>query len=68
MVELGILGQRAEQRAVTLAEHADEEGPRALDLPKTDLQGLALFGLLFCDSPAEVDVDEVEVPTYHPLA
>jgi hypothetical protein len=68
MVELGIVGQRAEQRAVALAEHADEERPRALDLIEADLQGLALLGLLFCDPPAQVDVDEVEVPIRHSLA
>ena len=53
--------------AVPLAQQPNEERPAVLDLVQADFQGFASLGVLLGHTPAQVHVDQVEVPRGAPL-
>ena len=64
----GLFGERGGDPVVALAEDSDEEGSAFVDLLEAEVEDLVFLGFLFGDSPAEVDVDEVDAVLLEPFA
>ena len=65
--KLGIFRYFSRNRAIAFPQYPNKEGTATLNPIQADFQHLAMFSFLFSDTPAQVNVNQIQSQLCHPL-